>query len=93
MVETARANGAHPYYFLKYLLEKMPVLIDEKTTSDDDSWLQDMMPWSPTYRAYEKKAMKEDLNFIGDGGTFSPPKYRKKEMAADGTSDLKTGTG
>lgn len=55
LVETARANGAHPYYFLKYLLEKMPVLIAEKTTSDGDSWLPDMMPWSPTYRAYEKK--------------------------------------
>lgn len=93
LVETARVNGAHPYYYLKYLLEKMPALIDQKTTSDGDSWLKEMMPWSPAYKTYEKKAVKEDLNFIGDDGTFRPPKYRRTGLATDGITSLKAGTG
>ncbi|MCI6731892.1 MAG: transposase domain-containing protein [Lachnospiraceae bacterium] len=28
-METARANKAHPYYYLMYLLEKMPAHIDD----------------------------------------------------------------
>ena len=49
LVETARANGADPYWYLKYLLEKMPGHIYDKNSD----YLPDMMPWSDAYRAYE----------------------------------------
>jgi hypothetical protein len=49
LVETARKNGADPYYYMKYILEKMPGHLDGK----DRSFLSDMMPWSDAYRRYE----------------------------------------
>ena len=30
MIETARATGADPYYYLKYLMEQMPKHLYEK---------------------------------------------------------------
>ena len=49
LVETARKNGADPYYYLKFVLEKMPGHLDGK----DRSFLAEMMPWSDAYRRYE----------------------------------------
>ena len=49
LVETARKNGADPYYYLKFVLEKMPGHLDGK----DRSFLAEMMPWSNAYRRYE----------------------------------------
>jgi hypothetical protein len=49
LVETARKNGADPYYYLRFVLEKMPGHLDGK----DRSFLAEMMPWSDTYRRYE----------------------------------------
>ena len=48
LVETAKANHADPYYYLKYLLDIMPAHMDEH----DFSFLDDMMPWSETFREY-----------------------------------------
>ena len=31
LIETARANSADPYYYLKYLVEKMPKRLYEKS--------------------------------------------------------------
>ena len=49
IVETAKANNANVYYYLKYVLEQMPRYI-ERT---DLSFLESMMPWSLEYKEYE----------------------------------------
>ena len=56
LVETAKANGADPYYYLKYLLDGMPSHMDDH----DRSFLADMMPWSKKFEAYAAKE-KADL--------------------------------
>ena len=42
LIETARANGADPYYYLKYLMEQMPKHLYEKGRE----FMPEMMPWS-----------------------------------------------
>ena len=49
LIETARANGADPYYYMKYLMEQMPKYLYAK----EREYLQEMMPWSERYRRYE----------------------------------------
>ncbi|WP_242834445.1 transposase domain-containing protein [Butyrivibrio sp. FC2001] len=41
MVETAKANGADVYYYLKYLLTKTP------TNLISDEELEKLCPWDP----------------------------------------------
>ena len=62
--ETARANGASPLLYMQYLLEKVPPHLDQP--DDDTSYLKDMMPWSESYRAYEKKEMDLSLTVSQD---------------------------
>lgn len=50
IVETARANGADVYTYLKYLLREVPNHLDGK----DRSFLDDMMPWSLPYLSFER---------------------------------------
>ena len=49
LIEAARANGADPYYYLKYLMEQMPKYLYAKGRE----YLQEMMPWSERYRRYK----------------------------------------
>jgi hypothetical protein len=56
LVETAKANGIDPYYYLKYLLDSMPAHMDDH----DRSFLADMMPWSEKFKEYAAKE-KADL--------------------------------
>ena len=51
LIETARANGADPYYYLKYLMEQMPKHLYEKGRE----YMPEMMPWSEKYREYETR--------------------------------------
>jgi hypothetical protein len=51
LIETARANGADPYYYLKYLMEQMPKHLYEKGRE----YMPEMMPWSEKYRQYETR--------------------------------------
>ena len=50
IVETARANNANVYYYLKYILEQMPCYME----GTDINFLETMMPWAPEYREYEQ---------------------------------------
>jgi len=56
LVETAKANGVDPYYYLKYLLDSMPAHMDDH----DRSFLANMMPWSEAFKEYAAKE-KADL--------------------------------
>ena len=49
LIETARANQADPYYYLKYLLEQLPQHLYDK----GKEYMPDLMPWSQKYRSYE----------------------------------------
>ena len=40
IIETAKANDADPYYYMRFLLEKMPALMDEKNID----FLDGLMP-------------------------------------------------
>ena len=62
LAETAKENGARPYYYYKYLLEKAGAL--QKKHEDDGienlEYLDPMMPWSEEYRQYEKSEILRD---------------------------------
>ena len=79
LAETTKANNAHPYYYLKYLLEKLP----KQKVTRDTSFLDDCMPWSEVYRAYEKKEKEEAVRFFSDEVPPERPKTpRKKDKCA-----------
>ena len=76
LAETAEACGAHPYYYYKYLLEEMPKHMDQKST--DRSYLEEMMPWSETYKNYEERQKAETVRFYADSEPVFPPKSPKQ---------------
>jgi len=83
IVETARANKANVYYYLKYILEQMPHHMEDT----DIGFLQAMLPWSPEYREYER------INTCGIAPEAPPsiydskPRTPKKGMSARSTSE------
>ena len=52
VVETAKANGANVYWYLRYVLEEMPRYLAGRK---NEEFLDKMMPWSDEYRRYEKE--------------------------------------
>lgn len=79
LVETAKANQVHPYYYLMYLLQKMPNHMEENCLD----FLDDMMPWSETYRTYEKTSKEETFRYCSDHEPVVLPKTpRKKDRAS-----------
>ena len=57
IVETAKVNQVNPYEYIKYLLEKMPELLDDEGNVTDPECLKDMMPWSEAFHAYENECI------------------------------------
>ena len=76
LVETAKANKANPYQYLKYLLEKMPAHMDDK----DTGFLEDMMPWSEAYKAYEAETMLADLEMSLPESECMPKSNKKNKI-------------
>ena len=74
LIETAKANDAAPYYYLKYLLEKLAKGITYCHPYD----IKDMMPWSAAYRKYEKEQRRQ-LAERGAPPGNEKPKTPKKE--------------
>lgn len=70
LVETAKANGAHPFYYLKYLLERMPANMDR--SCKERAYLEDMMPWSEEYRRYESDELKKNTAFMENREQCNP---------------------
>ena len=54
LIATAKAHDADPYWYIKYLLDKMPSYV-KPGSGKDRTWLEHMMPWSDAYRTYEKE--------------------------------------
>lgn len=69
MVETARANQANIYLYLKYLLDTMPKHMNET----DRSFLADMTPWSQAYRDYEKAEKQRTVERFKLNPCATPP--------------------
>ncbi len=74
LVETAKANGAHPYYYLKYLLETLP----KQKVTKDKSFLEGSMPWSEGYQAYEKAEKEKTMRFFADQVPPERPRTPRK---------------
>ena len=62
LVKTAKADDAHPYYYLKYLLETLP----KHKVTKEKAFLEECMPWSEAYRDYEKQEKEEAMRFFAD---------------------------
>jgi transposase len=79
LVETAKSNGASVEYYLQYLLEKMPEMMNRKAS--DQSWLPSMMPWSDEYRAYEAARKKEMFDTYNQETPPEPPRTPRRKDA------------
>ena len=60
---TAELNGADPYYYLKYLMDELPLHLYQ----DPQEYVDDMMPWTEKYRKYETAERQRMVNCM------SPP--------------------
>lgn len=78
IVETAKANKANVYYYLRYILEMMPGHMEET----DRGFLDPMMPWSEEYREYEQQHMLLCQPELLPNEYSSPPKTPRKHRAA-----------
>jgi transposase len=77
LIVTAKANEVDPYYYLKYLFEKMPTYLYETGKAH----LPEMMPWSDTYRRYETSQRKQLADYIAPPSNEKPRTPRKKDAA------------
>jgi hypothetical protein len=75
IVETARANKANVYYYLKYILEQMPRHME----GTDTGFLESMMPWSPEFREYERICASGIKPMAPPGIHDSKPRTPKKK--------------
>ena len=64
ITETAKANGANPYLYIKYILDKMPSIVDENYDVKDKKALDAMMPWSDEYKEYEASEGKANRQML-----------------------------
>ena len=54
------ANGANPFYYLKYLFEKLPKLFKDHSKKPAPELFDGLMPWTEQYRSYEAKTIEAD---------------------------------
>ena len=68
LTETAKANNAVPFYYLKFLFERLPKLFKDKNGRPAPESFDELMPWSDLYRKYEATAIEsghKDLIRLG----------------------------
>jgi len=58
IAETAKANNLKPYDYFEYLLTEIPKHLDDT----DRSFLDDLLPWSPSLPANCRKSDKSEVN-------------------------------
>lgn len=78
LIETAKANGADPYFYLKYLMEQLPPHLYDKGSE----YMPDLMPWSDTYRRYEAAERLNQVKAQAPPGNEKPRTPRKRDKAA-----------
>ncbi len=82
LVETAKANNADPYYYLKYLLDSMPAHMEDH----DRSFLTDMMPWPDAFKTYAVKEKAELIQKYSLNPSDVPP-FQVQRGFGTGNSD------
>lgn len=76
IVETAKANGANAYWYIRYILESLPAKLD----GTDRSFLGSMMPWASEYKEYEREhCCCLDAPYEHSGLSEKPKTPRKKD--------------
>ena len=75
LIETAKANQADPYYYLKFLLEQMPQHLYDQSTE----YMPDLMPWSQRYRCYEVTEKENLVKAQAPPGNEKPRTPRKRD--------------
>lgn len=76
IVETARANNANLYWYIRYILEVMPTRLN----GTDRNFLKSMTPWSQEYKEYERKhSFVLDAPYEHAGLDEKPKTPRKKD--------------
>ena len=83
IVETAKANNANVYFYLKYILELMPHFME----GTDTGFLKTMTPWSAEYREYERINMSRIKPEAPPGIFESKPQTPKKIITSVNTSE------
>ena len=79
LIETAKENKAVPYYYLKYLLERM----SKAVIYGHDYDIGEMLPWSKAYREYEQE---QRMNIFEIG---APPGNEKPQTPLPETESMK----
>ena len=76
LIETAKQNEANPYYYLKYVMERMA----QKVYYYQDVEKEELYPWSERYRKYEASQKQEMMNKAAPPGNEKPvsPKIKTK---------------
>ncbi len=82
VVETAKANGANVYWYLRYVLEEMPRYLAGRK---NEEFLDKMMPWSDEYRRYEKERTSSRGPGPAENYFSSPPKTPRKKDKEQGS--------
>ena len=77
LIETAKANQADPYYYLKYLLEQMPQHLYDR--GKESEYMPDLMPWSQWYRSYEADEKEKLVKAQAPPGNEKPRTPRKRD--------------
>ncbi len=57
LTETAKANGAVPFYYLEFLFESLPKLFRENGNKPLPEQFDELMPWTEKYKIYETSAI------------------------------------
>lgn len=85
LTQAAILHQADPYYYFKYLLEKMPALMRTAdlhgclpNTEETRKALERMMPWSEPYRSYEHSEKVTRLEHLNSVQRKEPPNFTKK---------------
>lgn len=90
LVETAKANDADPYWYIQYLLEKMPSRYYSGREYKD---LDQMVPWSEEFHCYEEEQKRKMLDRTAPPGNEKPKTPRKKDRVIITDSGLGCGAG
>ncbi len=77
LIETAKANGADPYYYIKYLTEIMPKHVRQDVPITHK---EDLFPWSKTFQDYQLSEKENHLASLkAPPGNDKPRTPRKRD--------------
>ena len=78
LVDTARKNTANPELYLQYVLEEA---LNYKDVTDDRK-LDELMPWSEEYRAWERKKLSDSrtFTFMSNAKPYYKPAAKEKPL-------------